>query len=325
MYRSATSKVIAAALLTAIAWTQPATAADYPNKPIRIIVPFSPGGSTDLIARGLATHLSQAWKQPVIVENKLGAGGTIALNAALNAPADGYTFVVHSDGFVITPVIFPRMPYDAMRDFRPVALLARAPNFVTVGAMSPYKSLNDLVQAGKISGKLSYATAGVGSGQHMQAAKFTMAAGLQDPVHIPHKGTPESLTEVVSGRVDFVFAPAANALPLIKSGKLRPLAVSTLERSSLLPDVPTVNESGVRGFNERQWWGLFVGAKVPADIVRKLENETRIALKTPAMQQLIVGLSSTPGDLFGKDFTALVSADLERNRTAARIGKITAE
>jgi len=314
-----------AALAFASAATHAQVPADYPSKPIRILVPFSAGGSTDLLARGVAQHLSDAWKQPVIVDNRPGAGGIVALSSALDAPADGHTLLMHSDGFSIAPAIFAKLPYDVTKDFSPIALVARAPNVVAVAPDGPYKTLKQLVDAGKAAAKLSYASAGVGSAQHMQAAKFSAHAKIVEAVHVPFKGTPESLSEVMSGRVDFVFAPLSNAMPLITAGRLRPLAVSTADRSALLKDVPTVAEAGFPGFAEQQWWGLFAPSAVPAPVQRKIEAETRIALKSPAMLALIERLSSTPGDLFGKGFATLVNADILANTAAAKAANITAK
>lgn len=309
----------AATVLALSGLTGTATAqTDYPNQSIKILVPFSPGGSTDLLARGVAKHMSEVWKQPVIVENRPGAGGILALNAAAKARPDGYTLVVHSDGYSIAPAIYSKLPYDVQKDFTPVALLARAANAVLVSANSPYKSLQQLIDAGTVPHKLSFATAGVGSAQHMQAATFCAMAHIQEPVHVPFKGTPEALNDVIAGRVDFIFAPLSTAMPMIISGKLRPLAISTAKRSELLKDVPTVAEAGVPGFAEEQWWGMFAPSKVPAAVLQKLETETEVALKTPAMLKLIDSLSSTPGDLFGNDFGKLVDTSIASNKAAAK-------
>ena len=298
---------------------------DFPKKTIRILVPFSPGGSTDLLVRGLARHLSTAWKQSVIVENRPGAGGIIALNVALEAPRDGYTLVMHSDGISILPAIYDSLPFDVLRDFRAVALLARASNVVVVGDGSPYHSLKQLVEAGHVSGTLSYASAGVGSAQHMQAAKFASLAPLSLPVHVPFKGTPEALNAVMTGSVDFVFGPLANAVPLMKAGKLRALAITSRDHSPLLPDVPTVAEAGFPGYAEEQWWGLFVPAGVPEDITSKIEMETRSALQTLEMKTLVEQLSSTVGDKFGKEFSETLQSDIAANILAAKAGNIHAD
>jgi tripartite-type tricarboxylate transporter receptor subunit TctC len=297
----------------------------YPDKPIRIIVPFSPGGSTDLLARGLGKHFTSVWNQPGIIENRPGGGGITALRAVLDAPRDGYTLLLHSDGFSITPAIYKELPYKPMEDFKPLALLARTANVVVVGENSPYHSLKELAAAGKTANNITYASAGVGSAQHMQAAKFATLAKLVEPVHVPFRGTPEALTEVMMNRVDFVFAPLSNAVPLLKSGKLRPLAISSARRSPLLPDVPTVAEAGFPGYDEEQWWGLFAPSGIPAEVMRKLEAETKVALKTEEMKKLIEQLSSTPGDAFDAAFTKVVEASIAANKAAAKEGKIEAQ
>jgi tripartite-type tricarboxylate transporter receptor subunit TctC len=314
---------LAALVVTALT-AQTAAAIDYPTKQIRLIVTFTPGGPTDLLARGLARYLSETWKQSVIVENRPGAGGILTSTAVLDAPHDGYTLGVYSDGFAIAPAIYAKLPFQPDRDFIPVAQLARAANAMVVSAGGPYTTMAQIVEAGKTSGKVSYATAGIGSATHMQAATFAAAAHLVDPVHVPFRGTPESLNEVIAGRVDFEFAPLSNAVPLVAAGKLRALAVSTAERSAYLPDVPTVAEACCPGYAAEQWWGLFAPAGVPPEIVAKLEEATKAALKTAPMQDLIRQLSSTPGVFFGADFARFVTAQIAANRTAAKAADITA-
>jgi tripartite-type tricarboxylate transporter receptor subunit TctC len=319
-------KTVGAALLLASAWlgssAQAAADSSYPTHPIRILVSFSPGGPTDLLARGLARHMTEVWKQQVIVENRPGAGGTMALRAIANAAPDGYTLVVHSDGYAIAPAVFANLPFDPLRDLTPIAQLAVAPNVLCVSPASTYKDVKALEQAGKTAGKVSYASAGFGSAQHMQAAKFASVAGILKPVHVPFKGTPEALVEVMSGRVDFVFAPISTAMPLIRDGKLRPIAISTSARSAELRDVPTIAESVLMGFNEEQWWGLFSGAKVPEDIKRKLQEEVRVAMKSPEMVQLLQKLYSTPSTLSGPDFASTVKNEIGLNKAAAHLAGI---
>jgi tripartite-type tricarboxylate transporter receptor subunit TctC len=325
MFKSLAYRLIFAAGLLAAVHLGPASAADdFPTKLIRIVVPFAPGGPTDLIARGLARQFTNAWKQPVIVENRAGAGGIIGLKVALEAPRDGYTIVVHSDAMSIAPAIYDDLPFDVTKDFKAVALLARTPNAVVVGEDSPYHSLKELAQAGQVAGKLSYASAGVGSAQHMQAAKFAHLASLSDPVHVPFKGTPEALNSIMAGNADFMFAALSNAAPLIKAGKVRALAMSSAERSVFLPDVPTVAEAGFSGYAEEQYWGLFVPLGVPEEITSKIETATRNALATQEMKTLVEQLSSTIGDKFGKDFSSELRSDIAANILAAKAGNIHA-
>lgn len=304
---------------------EPAYAEDtYPMRTIRIVVPFAPGGPTDLLARGLAKRLSSVWNQSIIIENRTGAGGIIGLKAALDAPRDGYTLVVHSDAISVAPAIYGDLPFDVLRDFQPVAMLAHTPNVVVVGEDSPYHSLKELALAGQVPGKVSYASAGVGSAMHMQAAKFANLARISDPVHIPFKGTPESLNATMAGDADFIFAPLSNAVPLIKAGKMRPLGISSPVRSRFLPDVPTVAEAGFPGYAEEQFWGLFVPAGVSQEITSRIEAETEAALRTPEMITLAQDLSSDIGDKFGADFTALMRSTISGNFVTAKAGNIHA-
>lgn len=294
----------------------------FPTRAIRIVVPFSAGGSTDLLARAVGRHFNDVWKQPVIIENKPGGGGILAMRSVLDAPSDGYALLVHSDGFSIAPAIYPQLPFNPSRDFKPIALLARTTNVVAVGANSPYRSISDLVAAGKSSAQLTFASAGVGSAQHMQAAKFSTTAKLKDPIHVPFRGTPEGLTEVITSRVDFVFAPLSNAIPLLKSGELRSLAVSSALRSPFLPDVPTIDESGFPGFAEEQWWGLFAPSNVPSDILVKIENETRVAMGKAEMQRVIHQLSSESGKEFTSEFSKVIETSIAANKAAAKEANI---
>jgi tripartite-type tricarboxylate transporter receptor subunit TctC len=305
---------------------QPVRATDaFPSRTIRIIVPFAPGGPTDLLARGLAKRLMSAWNQSIIIENRTGAGGIIGLKAALDAPRDGYTLVVHSDAISVAPAIYGNLPFDVLKDFQPVAMLAHTPNVVVVGEDSPYHSLKDMAQAGQTSGKLSFASAGVGSAMHMQAAKFISLAHIADPVHIPFKGTPESLNAVMAGDADFIFAPLSNAVPLIKADKMRPLAISSAVRSRFLPDVPTVAEAGFPGYSEEQFWGLFVPAGVPQEITAKIEAAAEDALRTPEMTTLARDLSSDIGDKSGADFAALMRSLISGNFVTAKAENIHAD
>jgi tripartite-type tricarboxylate transporter receptor subunit TctC len=311
-------------LMLGIGASKAESANDYPSRSIKIEVPFTPGGPTDLLARGLAKHFNADWNQTAIVENKPGAGGIIALRVALDSPRDGYTLVLHSDGMSITPAIYAQLPFDIQRDFVPVAMLAKTPNAVVVGMDSPYHTLADLVAAAQTAGKVSYASAGIGSAQQMQAAKFAMRANMKEPIHVPFRGTPEALTAVMAGRVDFVFSPLANAVPLIKAGKVRPLAISSSERSEFLPDVPTIAESGYPGFSEEQWWGLFAPGGVPQDVIDKLKAETKTAFQAADMKNLIIQLSSSPGEAYGDQFGEFLKAEIERNTAAAKAGHIEA-
>jgi tripartite-type tricarboxylate transporter receptor subunit TctC len=305
---------------------EPACAADaYPTRTIRIVVPFAPGGPTDLLARGLAKRLSIVWNQSIIIENRTGAGGIIGLKAALDAPRDGYTLVVHSDAITVAPAIYSDLPFDVLKDFQPVAMLAHTPNVVIVGEDSSYHSLKELAQAGQAPAKVSYASAGVGSAMHMQAAKFANLARISDPVHIPFKGTPESINATMAGDADFIFAPLSNAVPLIKAGKVRPLGISSAVRSRFLPDVPTVAEAGYPNSEYNFWAGVFVPAKTPAAIKEKLYAEIKMALAAPSVRDKLKNLGADPLPLTSAQFDAQVRKEIETNTKVAKAANIKVE
>ena len=233
-----------------------AQAQDWPKQSIKFVVPFTAGSGTDIVARAVAEKLGTALGQPVVIENKPGAGGTIAANQVAKANPDGYTLLVHSSGHVVNPAIYPNLPYDTLNDLVGITSLASLPNVMVVSPSKGFKDVKDLIA--KVKAKpdgFNYASAGTGSATHINAEKFRVAAGI-NATHIPFKGTPEALTETISGRIDWFFAPIVSALPLIKDGKLQVLAVGTPKRSDDLPNTPTTVEAGVPGSEYTFWVGM---------------------------------------------------------------------
>ena len=258
-----------------------AHAQSYPSKPIKIVVPFTAGSATDIMARIVGEKLSAAWGQPVLVDNKPGAGGTLGAGIVAKSDPDGYTLLVVSTGHVVNPVLYNNLSYDTVNDFAGVIPLASLPNALVVPANSPFRTVRDLIDAAKAKpGQLNFASAGNGSATHVNAEKFRSITGIQI-THIPFKGTPETLTETIAGRVDFMFTPVLASLPNVRDNRLRALAVSTAKRSSALPDVPTVAEAGVPNFAFDFWIGLLAPAKTPRDVVSKLNQEVSKALALP--------------------------------------------
>ena len=256
----------------------------FPSKPIKLIVPFTPGSGTDVIARTLGEAMAQNLGQAVVVENRPGAGGTIGAAQVAKAEADGHTLLVHSSGHVVNAAIYPNLPYDTLADFAGVTPLASLPNVLVVAPARGWKNVADLLAAARAKpGELNYGSAGNGSATHMNAEKFRVQAGI-DALHIAFKGTPEALTEVISGRIDWFFAPLASALPLIKDGKLQALAVSTARRSPALPDVPTTVEAGVADSDYTFWVALFAPARTPRAVVARLNEAVAVALKEPEVR-----------------------------------------
>ena len=284
----------AAAALGAVLPAQ-AQGNDWPKaKPITFVVPFTAGSGTDVVAHTVAEKLGPLVGAQIVIDNKPGAGGTLGAALVAKAPADGYTMLIHSSGHVVNPALYPKLSYDTLNDFDGVSPLASLPNVLVVSPSKGYKDVADLVAKVKAQpGVMNYASAGNGSATHMNAEKFRVAAGVQAQ-HVPFKGTPEALTETSSGRIDWFFAPLVSALPLIQSGRLQALAVSTPQRSPLLPNVPSINEAGYANAAYNFWVGLFVTAKTPKPIVDKVHAGVMQVLAMPEVRERLEKLGASP-------------------------------
>jgi tripartite-type tricarboxylate transporter receptor subunit TctC len=316
-------------LLTLIAATVVAGAAAaqaaYPSKPIRMVVPFTAGSVTDIIARTVAENMSKGLGQPVIIENKPGAGGTIGAAQVAKSDADGYTVLIHSSGHALNPAIYPNLPYDTVKDLTGVTPIAAVPNVLVVSPARGWKSVADVVAAAKARpGQLNYASAGTGSATHMNAEKFKLRAGI-DAVHVPFKGTPEAITDVIGGRNDWFFAPMASALPLIKDGKLQALAVSSAQRSPALPNVPTTVEAGVPGSDYTLWVGMIVPSATPAPIVKRLHEETLKALASPDVKTRLASLGADAFTMEPAAFNAYIKTEMESAALIAKTANLKAQ
>jgi len=310
------SKVVAVAVM--VAWSAAAGAQAWPTKPVRVVVPFTAGSATDILARTYGQKLQEYWGQSVIVDNRPGAGGTIGTGIVAKSPPDGYTLLVHSAAYAVNPSIYPDLPFDTLKDFVEVAPLGGQPNVLVVAPSSGIKSVTDLIAQAKAKpGAFNYASAGTGSGTHVNAEKFKLATGI-DAVHVPYKGTPEALTDTMAGRVTYFFSPISAALPQIKDGKLVALAVSSAQRSSLLKDVPTVAESGLPGFDYNLWVGLFAPAGLPPELVAKISKDVERALASPEIKERFANLGAEPMPMTPAEFRAFTRADVE---TSAKIVK----
>ena len=304
-----TIATIFAAALAACALDAAAQA--FPVKPVHITVPFTPGSATDISARAMQQKLSEFWGQPVIVENRPGAGGTIGAAQVAKAPPDGYLLLVHSSGHAANPAIYAKLPYDTAKDFADVAPVAGQATVLVVAPSSGFKTLGELLAAAKAKpGTINFASAGSGSGTHLNGEKFKGMAGI-DVVHIPYKGTPEALADTMAGRVTYYFSPIAAALPLVRDGKLVPLAVSTSTRTTLLPDVPTVAEAGVPGFNFNLWTGMFAPVGTPPAVVAKINADVQRAWADPEVKARLSKLGLEPMPMTPAQFTAFVKAEIE--------------
>ena len=276
----------------------PARAQDgWPNRPIKLIVPFAAGGTSDALARLLGEKLTGVLKQTIVVDNKGGAGGVIGSDAITKTPPNSYTFVLGTiSSHAINPVLQPKMPYDAAKDFAPTFFIGNIANMLLCGAQQPYKSVKDVIAAAKAKpGTLGFGTAGAGSSQHLSGEKFKLDAGI-DLIHVPYKGSGPSMQDLVAGQIPLSFETALVALPQISAGKVRALAVTTAKRSKVAPEVPTMAESGLKGFDVAAWQAIFAPANTPAAIVKRMNDElTRIVAQTEVAARLYtMGVENVP-------------------------------
>lgn len=290
--------LVGAAAASLPTWWMPARAQDsWPNKPIKIVVPFAAGGTSDALARLLGEKLQGALKQTIIVDNKGGAGGVIGADAVAKSAPDGYTFVLGTiSSHAINPVLQPKMPYDAAKDFVPTFFIGNIANMLLCGAQQPYKNVKDVIAAAKAKpGTLAFGTAGAGSSQHLSGEKFKLDAGV-DLIHVPYKGSGPSMQDLIAGQIPLSFETALVALPQISAGKVRALAVTTAKRSKVAPDVPTMAESGLKGFDVASWQAIFAPANTPAAIVKRMNDElTKIVAQTEVAARLFtMGVENVP-------------------------------
>lgn len=304
---------LAAAVLAASAAAQ-----GFPSKPIKLVVPFTAGSGTDIIARTVGEVMGRNLGQPVIVENKPGAGGTIGAAQVARSEPDGHTILVHSSGHALNPAIYTNLPYDTVKDLTGVTPLAALPNVLVVAPGKGWKSVGDMVAAARAKpGQMNFASAGMGSATHMNAEKFKLRAGFEAQ-HVPFKGTPEAISDVIGGRNDFFFAPLSSALPLIKDGRLQALAVSTAQRSPALPEVPTTVEAGVPGSDYTFWVGMIVPSATPAPVVKRLHEEALKALAAPEVKERLAKLGAEAFTMEPAAFNAYIRTEMD---SAAQIAK----
>jgi tripartite-type tricarboxylate transporter receptor subunit TctC len=313
------------ALLAATLCASVAFAQGYPNKPVHVIVPFTAGSATDILARTYGQKLSEMWGQAVVVDNRPGAGGTIGAAVVAKSAPDGYTLLVHSAAQAYNPSIYPGLAYDTMKDFVDVAPLGGQPNVLVVAPSSGIKTLAELIaQAKQKPGQLNYASAGTGSGTHINGEKFKLAAGI-DVVHIPYKGTPEALTDTMAGRVTYYFSPISASAPFVREGKLVALAVSTAKRSSVLPNVPTVAESGLPGFDYVLWVGMFAPAGTPPEIVDKIAHDIRTVAETADVKERFAALGAESMPMTPSEFKRFVDGEITDSAKVIKAAGIKAQ
>ena len=308
-------RLFKAAIFTLLAaFALGAKAQTYPTKAVQMIVAFTPGSAVDIVGRIVADRLSQMWGQPVVSENRPGAGGSIGSAVVARATPDGYTLLVTSNAHIINPSIFAKLPYDTLKDFTDIALFVEQPNVMVVATDSRYKTLMDLVNAAKAKpGSINIGHAGIGSGTHLNTEKFIAAARIQ-VVEVPFKGTPEVVAAIMSGNLDGYWAPISAAQSFVKGGKVRPLAVSTAKRNPTMPDVPTAAEAGVKGSEFSLWVAVWGPAGMSPDLTNRINGDVRKALADPATKSKLENLGNTTVDLSAADFAKLVREELESTR-----------
>ncbi|TMH54501.1 MAG: tripartite tricarboxylate transporter substrate binding protein [Betaproteobacteria bacterium] len=288
-------------------------AQQWPSKPIKWVVPFAPGGTTDILARTIGEKLSVTLGQPIIVDNKPGAGGGVGADQVAKSPADGYTIMGGTiSTHAINASLYSNLPYDPVRDFAPITLIVRVPNMLVVNPELPAKDVRELIALLKASpGKYSFASSGNGTSQHLSGELFKTMTGVEMQ-HIPYRGSPPALADVVGGQVAMTFDNITTAWPLVKGGKLRALAVTTAKRSPIAPDVPTLAESGLPGYEIGSWQGVFAPAGVSTEIVKRLNTEIVRIINAPDVRQKLVDMGAEPAPNTPEEFAAMVKAEVAK-------------
>ena len=307
------------------AWAQ----LDYPTKPIRIVVPFTPGGSPDVLARTLGQKISQAWGVAVVVENIAGAGGTIGADRVAKALPDGYTLLMgHVGTLAVAPAVYPKLPYDPVASFAPVALVAKVPNVLAVHPALPVGNVFDWVNYLKAHpGQVNYGSGGTGSAAHLATEYFKLATQTL-VVHVPYRGTAPAVADAVAGQIQMVFTGAPAIIPMVKAGKLKAIAVSSAQRIASMPDIPTLAESGVKGlegFEADQWYGLVAPAGTPVEIVRKLNQAINDSLSAPELVGRLKSEGASASPASPQVFGQLIQSEIKRWRPVVRSANIQAD
>lgn len=306
-------RIIALTTCLAIAVTA-ANAAEqsFPNRPIRMLMPVSPGSAVDFLARTMGPRVSEIWGQPLVIDSRPSAGGIVASQILVSATPDGHTLLIQSIGHAVNPSLYTKLPYDTLRDFAGVTMVADIPNVLVATPSLKWKSVRDLIEAAKARpGQINFASAGIGSGTHMNGEEFKLVTGI-NVVHVPYKGTPEALTDTMTGRVQYFFSPITAAIPMVKAGRVTGLAVSTAKRSPVLPDLPTVAESGVAGFDFNLWTGILAPAKTPKAVKEKLAADIARVLEIPEVRERMLTQGAVPHALSTDKFDAYIKSEVEK-------------
>ncbi|QIL74391.1 tripartite tricarboxylate transporter substrate binding protein (plasmid) [Diaphorobacter sp. HDW4B] len=312
-----------AAVTTALACSGALAQTDYPSRQIRVIVPFPPGGASDTLGRMVAQQLSTAWGQPAVVENRPGAGGNIGAEAGAKAAPDGYTLTLAAAGFMaVNPTLYPKLNYDSAKDFQPVSLLVKAPLLLVVNPKVEANNVREFIQLAQRSpGKITIGNGGAGTAQHLGGVNFGLSANV-DVAHVPYKGSAPATNDLLGGVTDAQFDNLVTLVPFVKSGKLRALGVSSKQRVSALPDVPTLDEAGLPGFEDGTWYGIVAPKGTPKPIVDKLNAELHRMLAQPETQQKLLSMGLEPAGNSPSDFGALIHSEISKYRAVIQKANI---
>jgi tripartite-type tricarboxylate transporter receptor subunit TctC len=301
------------------------SAQKFPVRPVRIIVAFTPGSAADQIARRVAPKMSENWGQQVVVDNRAGAGGVVGISMVAAAVPDGYTLLIHSIAFAVTAALYSKLPFDPFKDFSPVSQIVASPSVLVVAPSLGVKSVNELIALAKQKpGQINFGSAGIGSGTHLNGEQFRFAAGI-NVAHVPYKGSPEALLDTMTGRIQYFISPLVPALPLIRDGRLLPLAVTTAQRTPMLPDVPTVAEAALPGYEFQAWFGMFAPGRTPGPVVHQISKEIARIVELPDVAKQMAnqgeqGRSSTP-----EEFSRFFRAEVEKYRKLVKLANIRVE
>ena len=285
----------------------------FPEKPVRFVIGFTPGGPSDILARAVGQKLAERWGQQVVIENRPGAGGNLAAEAVAKSAPDGYTWLLGNNSILATnQSLYKKLPYDPVKDFAPVALVAVQPNILVVHPEVPAKSVSDLILLAKQSpGKLNYASSGAGAAAHLAGELFKTMAGV-DIVHVPYKGAQPALTDLIAGQVQLMFATSASVIPYMKAGRLRALAVTTAQRSPSVPELPTVSEAGLAGFEATTWHGVVVPMATPAPLVQRLNQDLNLVLEEKELKERLAGLGAEVLTGTPRDFADYIAREIPK-------------
>src|SRR4051812_43825240 len=323
MKRTWSAMLVAAALLAVAG--DGAVAQSYPTKPVRLVLPYNPGGIIDYVGRTLAQHLGESLGQPVVAENRPGAGGIAGTDTVARSTPDGYTLVLMDPAIVINPTLQQSVPYDLFRQLQTVSIVSSSPEVLVVSPHLAVKSFSDLVAYGKANpGKLNFASAGIGTTPHLAAELFKQRTGI-DATHVPYRGIGASFTDMMSGKVQFAFSSIAGALPFTSDNRVRAIATTGLKRSNVYPDLPTVDEAGLKGFEVDLWLGIFAPAGVPADVVARLDGAITTALRNPEVRTALAKVGVEPRGTTVPEGAVILKDEFEKWKKVIVEGKIKLE